>query len=1082
MRPLNLTLSAFGPYADVTTVPLGDLGNEGLYLICGDTGSGKTTLFDAIAFALYGETSGTTRETRTLRSDFADPRTETFVELEFLYRGETHRIRRSPSCLRPKKRGEGTTSVPPAVEYEAPGKPTITKIPEANAAIEKLLGIDRNQFSQIVMIAQGEFRHLLTASTKERAAILRKLFDTGRIARFQDDLQQQRRALQADHDALKRTQEALAEQADFGDATPRALECRQRLSEDTLAAEHLGKMLEEQAIEDASLLEDEEELLAAARAQQDEATRRIALASETENALLLMKQAEERQRDAEAQLDAAQRRLEAQAKFATRREELSKLIADEENALDSYTRLEDLAKRQKQADDLAKSSERALASALSLREELKRRREELESRCARLADAEAAHASAKAEAAHAQRALADAQDAVRSFEAFEEARRETGRCDKALRAAEAERLAASAEAAAARKAQKAARDEVERLSDAPARLEVTKARVAETLGEIEAAEHALRRCKELEEKLESAKGQLERAQRSYRECSDHLAQATAEHLAAQQRVLDEQAGILARRLVPGIPCPVCGSPDHPHPAHPHVDTPDKERVEELSAKRDAAAYAAQSASNEAAAKTALVEKAAKDLSDFIAEHGDAKVLERAVIEARRKNTSARNEQEDAAKAAESLSQARRELAEIESQDTRCQENAEAKTEQAHAAKAAWQASLARQSTLEAALPNTTAEEARAAVERASAHERESAARCEETLDATAQLAAARKELSGIDDELAQASHDHEAILEQSHEAKQQQSALAAQRAELARRLPHVCLREAQESLAALRREKRELDEADAEAMAEAKRHETAIEQAKASRRVLEQQIERTRGIDKEIEEQKLSNAKAAIAHHEAFKDAISARQSANRRVSASLENVIRKNSDIEKRFGAIAQLADTAAGKLAGTARVTFETYVQGIYFDQIIAAANRRLNVMSAGRYELLRRQTTTTSKGQSGLDLDVFDSYTGKARDASSLSGGESFQASLALALGLSDAVQNSAGGVQLEAMFIDEGFGSLDPEALQQAIKMLSSLSGGGKLIGIISHVDELKEAIDRKIVVTADRTGSTLSLEL
>ena len=206
------------------------------------------------------------------------------------------------------------------------------------------------------------------------------------------------------------------------------------------------------------------------------------------------------------------------------------------------------------------------------------------------------------------------------------------------------------------------------------------------------------------------------------------------------------------------------------------------------------------------------------------------------------------------------------------------------------------------------------------------------------------------------------------------------------------------------------------------------------------------------------------------------------RLNANRRIASSLDDIMRRSSSIEERFGAIAQLADAACGKLSGTDRVTFETYVQGIHFDRIIAAANRRLGVMTNGRYELLRRGDAANRKAQSGLDLDVFDNYTGKARDASSLSGGESFQASLSLALGLSDVVQSSAGGVRLDTMFIDEGFGSLDPEALQQAIKMLSTLSGGGKLIGIISHVEELKEAIDRKIVVTASRSGSTLSLEL
>ena len=327
-----------------------------------------------------------------------------------------------------------------------------------------------------------------------------------------------------------------------------------------------------------------------------------------------------------------------------------------------------------------------------------------------------------------------------------------------------------------------------------------------------------------------------------------------------------------------------------------------------------------------------------------------------------------------------------------------------------------------------------------------------------------------------------AASDREKALSELSRAQSTLSAAQAARTEVAAGLAFGSLDEAQKALSDLRERKRALDTELASAEDAVHAAETAIKDADSRRLALAEQIEGTSSIDKEAELARFAEADRQLAQLESDRDALIMRLNANRRIASSLDDIMRRSSSIEERFGAIAQLADAACGKLSGTDRVTFETYVQGIHFDRIIAAANRRLGVMTNGRYELLRRGDAANRKAQSGLDLDVFDNYTGKARDASSLSGGESFQASLSLALGLSDVVQSSAGGVRLDTMFIDEGFGSLDPEALQQAIKMLSTLSGGGKLIGIISHVEELKEAIDRKIVVTASRSGSTLSLEL
>ncbi|MBQ3106109.1 MAG: SMC family ATPase, partial [Eggerthellaceae bacterium] len=248
------------------------------------------------------------------------------------------------------------------------------------------------------------------------------------------------------------------------------------------------------------------------------------------------------------------------------------------------------------------------------------------------------------------------------------------------------------------------------------------------------------------------------------------------------------------------------------------------------------------------------------------------------------------------------------------------------------------------------------------------------------------------------------------------------------------------------------------------------------------RDTLAEQLADTQETDSVKAEEELAALDARIAAENAQREQLIGRQTVNDGILATLKRIAQRSSGIDKEYGELEILSHTANGKLSGKSRLAFETYVQGIYFDRIIAAANRRLAIITNGRYELMRRSTSADGRAQAGLDLDVLDNYTGKARDASSLSGGESFEASLSLALGLSDVVQSHAGGVQLDTMFIDEGFGSLDQEALQQAIRMLTSLSGGSKLIGIISHVDELKASIDRKIVVTRGREGSTLKLEV
>lgn len=1082
MKPLRLTMSAFGPYAGAVVLPLEQLGSDGLYLICGDTGAGKTTIFDAIAFALFGETSGSARGTKSLRSDFADPEADTFVELEFAYRGKTYRIRRSPLHVRAKKRGEGWTTVTPTVEFESPDGTVLTKIPEANAAVEELLGIDRDQFSQIVMIAQGEFRRLLTSSTKERSAIFRKLFGTEYLARFQDDLAQRRRELQNDYDALKRTTDTLADQADFGDATPRALERQSRRAEGTLSTDRLRTMVDAQVNEDAAALTAREERIADAREARDEASRRVALAQEAANAQELMRQAELRKAEGEKRLERARKDLAAAREKDPERDRLVKAIAAQEAALEGYERLKSadlsLAKAQRGKNDAQNAADKAA-------EEYR----EADARSKDARNALAAYEGAEAALAHAQAALQKAEIArkeadrrMEAFAAFGKAKRESDKLEADARRADESLLEAERSLDEAKLSADRARADEQVLKDAPAQLASARAAKDRADAELRGIRDLQKRYFALAAAVKRAETDAGEAQRAYLQSAEAHEMAAAEHLAAQRRRLDGQAGVIAQTLEPGAPCPVCGSPDHPHPAPLQEDIPTKSQVEELGRSADAALSATRKAAEAASAARALVEKQRSDLDAFTVEHGTEDVLTRLEAEAKWTLAQASEQLRQASASADALTAAQRATHAAETVEQTALDAVEAKKTTAHNAQTTWQAALATTDTLRLSLPDTSEQQAEDSKARAHEDERNAVEEVRSAERRVAQHDRAKQLVDSLDIRMQAAASDREKALSELSRAQSTLSAAQAARTEVAAGLAFGSLDEAQKALSDLRERKRALDAELASAEDAVHAAETAIKDADSRRLALAEQIEGTSSIDKEAELARFAEADRQLAQLESDRDALIMRLNANRRIASSLDDIMRRSSSIEERFGAIAQLADAACGKLSGTDRVTFETYVQGIHFDRIIAAANRRLGVMTNGRYELLRRGDAANRKAQSGLDLDVFDNYTGKARDASSLSGGESFQASLSLALGLSDVVQSSAGGVRLDTMFIDEGFGSLDPEALQQAIKMLSTLSGGGKLIGIISHVEELKEAIDRKIVVTASRSGSTLSLEL
>ncbi len=919
MRPCKLTLSAFGPYACATTVDFEALGTSGVYLVCGDTGAGKTMIFDAVCFALFGEASGDAkagaRSTSSMRSDYAAPDAETYVELEFSYRGERYTVRRNPDYDRAKRRGEGMTHQASFAELTLPDGSCVSGTRNVNARVEELLGIDAGQFKQIVMIAQGEFRKLLTADTAARESIFRKLFATGRFAKLQDMLATEARSLERENNRLAEKIQAIAEQVQLAPG-----EAADSLAERLRSGAQLGGWLCEALSAAVAADEPEHEHLAA----QVEALRK-------------------QWADQQAVLKQAEARPAVEA-------ERMKLASEIEGLQVARPQLEEvLAERRLHDGERASAVEQAVVIEGSL------------PKYEQLSQAKQLLSKAQGCAAAAQRAL----DAALQKRDAAVAQLEQIRADlDALQGADVRLVEARNADAEARRAAKDSKDLIARSQSLVRAIEGARKPYDLAVGNLSQAEEGLAAA-------QATLADLQRAQRAGR------------------------AGVLALSLVAGEPCPVCGSIEHPAPAQAAGEVPTDAQIDAASAAEQRAKAAADASSLEAARLKAQLDERVAALAAFESEHACVEELQRQADAAAERLSAAQVKLDDATRTAEAYAAAKKRDEELSAAMQQAEVDArsfEAKLRDAEQQRVIAENDVKR---LKADLPFPSLEEARAqaARHRAVADDLNRALKdAEQAVSANdAALATKRELLSATEKRLAD--------------------------------IPQIDLPKARASLDELR-----------------------------------------------VQGKSLSDRA----------DALRLRLATNKRCSDQLSAVLAMAGDIQARYGAVRDLADVANGTRNGAAKIRFEAYVQAIYFDRVIAAANERLRVLSGGQFELVRADASS-GNAKAGLGLYVIDSFTGRARDASSLSGGESFEASLCLALGLSDVVQEHAGGVEFDTMFVDEGFGSLDQSALAGAINLLSDLSGGTKLVGIISHVEDLKSNIPKKILVKKTRTGSTVRVE-
>ena len=1186
MRPNQLTISAFGPYADRIILDLDQLGTSGLYLITGDTGAGKTTIFDAITYALYGEASGSQRQPSMFRSKYAAENTPTEVILTFTCFDRQYTVRRNPEYLRPKTRGEGMTTQKADAELTLPDGTILTKPKEVDAKIKEILAIDRSQFLQIAMIAQGDFLKLLLASTEERKKIFRQLFQTKHFYELQEKLKQHSGTL---HDKCTAARNSL-EQYVGGILCDAASPFTQKVNaakSGELPMLDVIALLEQLLEQDRSQLETLNGTLSILDEKQNDVRRRLEQWEERQKIFKQLKQNEQLlqqhqllQKEAADRLKEAQdrepERLQLEEKATLLRADLPRYdeLEQKRNLLrEQIRRLEQLNAEQeqhcrqfeqaKQTLDCLKTEQTELSPVGELLERKSNEQKELRSNCDLL------YAFLN-QYNHLKTLYPDKEKAKQTWETLEAQKPERDRLTQEITLLEAElphyKELSELQKQFAEKEQELTRfqnvgaekkalfrrletqirnekQEKERLLTAAAEREKLAAQKAVQNTRI----HSMQALSKELSHYDTLAAALKKLQTSYLSASETAACADKIYQQKHQAFLDEQAGILAETLKEDMPCPVCGSLTHPHPACKSAQAPTKADVEEARAyaaetntamqslSEQCASHKAQVDSAEAAIQRSLsellpeetIESARTHLSVWISEETERlSKLDARLADEEQRFQRFRQLEQCLPEREEQFDRLRAELTELE------QRTASAKTElsalsgqiqkQQNALSFASESIAAKelrqkQQTLQQQQAGLQqAECAYRELEQTFTEERAAWERTKEQVQTLLNLASddpsfnsktyrfyndRKEKLPALQTELDQLKEkqrrrqDIDRLLPNAEEtvqtvqniltgldnriaaSKAANAALEEQTQNLSQTLSFENKKDALLHLSQLEEQcsimKKRLEQAQNEENEQAKtivRLHSILDQQKA-------QYEQLPEIDPESENETLR------ALHSQKEETEAQRNQANVRISTNgtiLENISRKSKqliELEENYTWVKALSNTANGSLAGKEKIMLETYIQMTFFDKIIARANTRLMIMSDGQYELKRRREAGNNKTQSGLDLNVIDHYNGTERSVRTLSGGESFKASLSLALGLSDEIQSSAGGIRLDTMFVDEGFGSLDEESLEQAMKALSNLTDGNRLVGIISHVGELKTRIEKQILVTKEKSGGS-----
>lgn len=1013
MRPLHLSITAFGPFPNTETIDFSILGENPLFLINGPTGSGKTTILDAICFALYGKTTGDEREAAQMRCDLAGEEILTEVTFTFELAGRRFRIRRVPEQQRPKARGEGTTThgtEAQLYELRADDEEILivsNKVTEANQEIETLTGLSVDQFRQVMVLPQGKFRELLLAPSMEREKIFSQLFQTGIYRRLEEALKAQAAEIRRERERQQQVSHGVLEGAGLESVKALEEELRERIPEFELAkaeksareAIYMGAASAHQkakALDEAFTLLDtslREKTALAQESDRFEVKRsQLGRAEQARKLKPIFDEWERREKDLE--------QAESKLSMAGEAQEKAKGALDEASA--------QLKAAERQVEDLDAAKQEVI------------RLEQYRTRAGRLEISRGGWEQAQREWQAADAARQEAEDALKeTVRRREAALLEQSRHQEALTGLGPLQVRLQQVSD-----QLAARREMEVLLK---KVGAQKAQLAEN-------EAQGKRIKEEYEKKEKQVKRLE--------------------LAWHQG----QAAILARDLQEGNPCPVCGSTAHPHLARSEESLPSQEELETARAVAREVRQTLDQAREVYLDAKGRVTRCQEDLEKLqeklgAAAHDPVAELERQSLHL--KNQVAQlhgllTRVEELTTLLETLKEAeKKDLPAVEVARTRVTEKAKELG-----------AARAQVESAEQELPEAYREAG--VLERAIAQIQGEAARLEQEIKSARQahqLAHGGWEGTGATRTAAQDAQDTA--------RRELGLALAARNTALSG--SPFAGEEAYRSAL--------LDEPGMESLKSAiAEYELKVERLAA---VLEQQ---QRTLQHEVRPdlgqsaQAMAAAEAEKITAEAAAQQVKGRLEVLQSTRKRIEKAAADLEELDRRYAVLGSLSEVANGQTGD--KISLQRFVLGVLLDDVLVEASHRLVRMSKGRYRLLRREDRVKGRKASGLELDVEDTYTGKVRPVATLSGGESFMAALSLALGLSDVVQAYAGGIRLDTLFIDEGFGSLDAESLDLAIRTLVDLQAAGRMVGIISHVAELREQMPLRFDVLAGRTGSTV----
>lgn len=1325
MRPVTLEMSAFGPYAGKEIINFDRLGTEGLYLITGDTGAGKTTVFDAIRFALYGVASGENREKSMLRSQYALPETKTYVELVFSCNGKNYTITRNPAYERPKKHGEGTTSEPAHVLLKCPDRAPMTKERDVTDYITRLLGIDKDQFARICMIAQGDFLKLLLADTQDRKKILRNVFHTENYQKLQERLKAETSRARTEYEKLSHS-------------------CRSDIeSVDPSCSEELGTIWKEEVLTEkkkyeeililieAILEQDRQTLEDSGKTKSELTEKRDALIKQIEAAEQIEKK-EETLRDLSSKLEEEKAKgqllKDALQKAKGREpeaEKYSQQAAIEESHLPDYDHLasekqalsDSTGRHQKMAkEQTAKTEEKEslnnrltdqmeeLAGLEKVGEQLVGAREEAKRIEDRLAQADKLLGRIRDAEEADRKALQSRVDENQQQQEISQYQEQTEKLRQELTGLEGADLKLIAkkqehkDTAARLDELKNFKTELQReetlrkkAEELQKQVQSTGEQIREHNEEISHLKEEIRARQNAEADLVSAENslirlkdragllkELQKNETSLKEENDKLAQLEEEKKEKAQTAsrssrkaedlyqlfLAGQAGILADRLRPDEPCPVCGSTHHPAPCKPMENTPTQEQVDNANKQRDQdqnvfteifSAYAAQkrtvqnltnlisdtfkkfledntaensgdnteditseenTVNNGAAVSEKNSDGNTEDASDKISddnanagsskneniptsedlirinrrETADAKSRKKAAEQAVRDRSRFEKELQTADQILKKLTEEFTRVSEqaaagkqsAETQKGLCEKTAEALSEKLFSSKIFSSEILSselftaepsaaelsdpailnriihavqdvlqeideeirnltvkaeRKSVLEKELPlredhknelarqlsnlhglaessaksaeekwnfvrsgtsSVLGEAAATALPTEAENFKSTIRTCVDSKKQaiTADQSSCKVKIKALEDMAKRKeflTKDNVTLGERINtlteaikgldieigKAVQKQESLRQNIDNLQEKLRFADRKQAEAEIQNLKTKNKEILEAVRQAQENLQAAEKAVTELEAQHKALKAEIAGSPVYDRKEDEVKLDETEKKLKENEKLAAVITGRLKVNEDARGRLLDHSRQVLEAEQNLREIQELSNTASGGSGLKSKVELETYVQMSLFDRIVRRANKRFGVMSSNQYDLQRSNAMSADgRSQTGLDLEVIDHFNGTTRSVKSLSGGESFMASLSLAIGLSDEIQSHAGGIRLDTMFVDEGFGSLDQDTLDQAMNAMKDLTEGGeRLVGIISHVNELKSRIGKQIIVTKTRESGS-----